>query len=561
MKTKMEKGYALCYLLFGGDFNTHTILLYNKQDAWLKITHTCFLDSKIDKMTRKVNLSINGDNFTLQEIPINFNIPWNKFCLLINGLSSEFKFTSNNQIVPTIARANTIARPVFPTDMIQFRVLGMLSQVILTALDNDMPSSSQEGVIHNWNMSQWIYDKAAGKDVTNLNLLGPQIVLIPFKQDIYNAYNLCQRLGNGLIAQFDNEIEWKEWYNYYKKIKADMDYVHFPLRQDGNKVFNFNNDKDVTDTFWLEKCLRNTSSFSYIAFNGTGCTTHCTSCMARYYYFCNFSSHATYRLHGKDQALIGDQPFFMNFRNGDFFWHGLNNGTYIKYSENSWIGKSVNTSVSLRSNATFNSLLVGKSSWTIFSSTNAAEKPQNLTLMMHACKEEEFVCDDGACVAYEQRCNGLYECPDNSDEKNCTYVRFPEDYNNEEIVPRWGVKWVDLDVNLHLLDVLDLNINSGRMDLKLNITLKWYDFRLKYVFLNNDTRLNVLDSMESEAIWKPSLIYSNKDPSPFFVNVKPEVSIGLEKAFYKTEVNPVYGGITQIYDGYENPLYWTSVIR
>ena len=32
---------------------------------------------------------------------------------------------------------------------------------------------------------------------------------------------------------------------------------------------------------------------------------------------------------------------------------------------------------------------------------------------------KRFQCDDNTCVLRDSRCNGVPECPDNSDEKNC----------------------------------------------------------------------------------------------------------------------------------------------
>jgi hypothetical protein len=182
---------------------------------------------------------------------------------------------------------------------------------------------------------------------------------------------------------------------------------------------------------------------------------------------------------------------------------------------------------------------------------------------MHPCLLTEYVCNDGSCTTDEERCDGKCDCTDNSDEVDCKFIIFPDDYNSEVIVPLWSDEKLTLYINLHLQEVLDIKINEGKINLKLNVTSTWLDQRLNYIYLNPDTSLNILSSYEFDLVWKPKFIYENKDTSPYFVNIEPEISISLEQSVSNESYrfDDIFGTTTKMYYGELNPLQWSSVIR
>ncbi len=551
----MEKGFSLCYLLYGGDLQEQIIKLYNQQTSWLIITHSHSYDIESELVTRTVKLTINNILHSTLDIPTNFNISWDKFCIILNRTNNSLSFTVNDNIIT--ASSNKTSLKINETDVVLFKTLGMFTKVSLSS-DALAPGSTQhKDNIHNWNITQWNYDELCKKSITNINLLKPLLMFIPVKQDLTSAWNTCWKL-KAKIAGFLNESEWKEIYFFYKEIYPDLDFVHFPYqKEDGEPTFNFYDNSILSGTFWVDKCESNFSSI-FFAFSGTNCSSYFNTGVKNYFYFCNYPSPPVKKLNGLPKNILIEELYYPNFRlKGFYIWLGLK-GSIVAYNKGVWQGKSFNASLNVR--ATLDNLLLGKNKWEVQSIVSPQGNASFLNLSMNPCKTEEFACDDGSCCAYNERCDGQYNCSDNSDEKDCKFIIRPFDYNREEILPSWGKSTVDLTINLHLLEVLSVNINSGRMDLKLNITLKWYDDRLIYQFLNDDVRQNVLTSDEFSSIWKPSLVYANKDPNPNFVNVMPEMSVALEVPYYTT-VNSSYGAVIRNYPGCENSLYLSAVIR
>ena len=66
------------------------------------------------------------------------------------------------------------------------------------------------------------------------------------------------------------------------------------------------------------------------------------------------------------------------------------------------------------------SFALGKNNWTIKGDTDCNNGEfYTLPLKLTACKEGNFTCDDGQCIAMEERCDQLPQCRDESDEIGC----------------------------------------------------------------------------------------------------------------------------------------------
>ena len=102
----------------------------------------------------------------------------------------------------------------------------------------------------------------------------------------------------------------------------------------------------------------------------------------------------------------------------------------------------------------------------------------------------------------DQRCDQIIHCRDKSDEDNCKLIVFEKSYKKK--VPPFTTDPVDnslvpmeVKVFTTLKNVLEISEKDNTIDLKLGITLKWYENRVIYHNLKQKEALNVLSDTEA----------------------------------------------------------------
>ena len=101
----------------------------------------------------------------------------------------------------------------------------------------------------------------------------------------------------------------------------------------------------------------------------------------------------------------------------------------------------------------------------------------------------------------EERCDQIMDCVDESDEDNCRLIAFKDNYNkkvppftisknNNTLVP------AKIRISTQLKNVLAISEFSHTIDLKIRITLNWYENRVVYYNLKTEEALNVLTDSE-----------------------------------------------------------------
>ena len=104
-------------------------------------------------------------------------------------------------------------------------------------------------------------------------------------------------------------------------------------------------------------------------------------------------------------------------------------------------------------------------------------------------------------ISMNERCDQIIQCQDESDEDNCALLVFKQSYN--KLVPPISFNPVDnsiipvsIKVSTSLRNVLEISEFFHTIDLKLAISLEWYDNRVLYHNLKMKEVLNVLSDYE-----------------------------------------------------------------
>ncbi|KAK3875259.1 hypothetical protein Pcinc_019858 [Petrolisthes cinctipes] len=156
---------------------------------------------------------------------------------------------------------------------------------------------------------------------------------------------------------------------------------------------------------------------------------------------------------------------------------------------------------------------VGRNDWTFSHGFcgRAKGEPQSLTFTQCA-KNFEFTCDDGTCININQVCDRRVQCPDTSDELDCSTVKLPKGYQTTLPPPSLTQESpLPVYLNLTLNTFGSIDAIRNRFTVELMVRMIWKDQRLQFKHLRRDRQLNIILPSEAQNIWVPTVDFLNAE--------------------------------------------------
>jgi len=177
-----------------------------------------------------------------------------------------------------------------------------------------------------------------------------------------------------------------------------------------------------------------------------------------------------------------------------------------------------------------------------------------ISLTLSSCPEETFTCDSGACIPLANKCNSKIDCfEDESDESHCSYLEVPPNYAGQLSPRSTGSEAVPVFVNVSILAFPVIDTVNLAFTADYYINLRWYDGRLNFKDLNDNSLLNGVQTEALVRLWAPQLAFTNA-LGPF-QTVVDELSV----ATIVLESNPWHDDISQSLEYYGFSAYENSL--
>ncbi|XP_064100730.1 uncharacterized protein LOC135211345 [Macrobrachium nipponense] len=392
-----------------------------------------------------------------------------------------------------------------------------------------------------------------------------ELFMLPEKRIFRIARDACRRM-KGLLAVPRNESENREIYNEIIRFNEQCVDAYGSIYWIGGKG-------DVQTGKWLR--LDDRAEFSWTNFEtGYGKVSDYRNCMSAggksfpYMWFatncefyacplCNFSDAASFTVRGlcKDTLIDhslslydykNDKPQFVGQFYTSIYWDNETMTWTIgnRAEKNLWGAMEMTT---------HDDYPVGVKTWNITGDKCASNV---VKMLITACSSSEYTCDDGMCIKKNQRCDMIIDCPDNSDEANCSIIQIPFGYSTQLPPPKPTGSPLPIRFFIGIISVREINILGFKMAIDVTLQLRWRDKRLLMKNLQENTIANKVQDPEN--VWQPTMQIEDGSTSLADVMLRSEaLMVERQSAPAPDDESRVHED--DLYLGAENTLYLHQV--
>ncbi|XP_059086853.1 uncharacterized protein LOC131883401 isoform X1 [Tigriopus californicus] len=430
---------------------------------------------------------------------------------------------------------------------------GQLVSEEIKALAN-CKSASNRGIIVDWDVSKYEFDsnhvsvetyKNNDQPCSKANLHGRALFNYGAPRD--NFKFLCDKL-DGQLPVFKTQEERTKKYQAIKGLFLNT-FDNFTclltdqgVEQDQKEVFfwtGIEEDTNRTGNLFIDAYSQKPVDWDVNLFPGPAAgDIKCTMVRGKEFLAkekCDSELPCGYcEFHPKKKLLLKGLCIGDLSENGDFdteyYVSGMKNERphfrglrashiYFNDTDQTWVLASLRSPGKrslVRNDAFKTGFPLGRTPWTLLNTNPDQKGICNLRngeqhfLAFSDCYPDRFTCTNGECIDLEQKCNSVLDCQDGSDEEDCEFLMVDESYAKDKL-PKRGNEKSPLEVFFSIdigafpeIDSTNFKVNSD-----YDINLRWYDPRLKFRDLNNETKFNGLNAEESTHLWSPKLEFVN----------------------------------------------------
>ena len=186
-------------------------------------------------------------------------------------------------------------------------------------------------------------------------------------------------------------------------------------------------------------------------------------------------------------------------------------------------------------------------------------------MTLHWEKEQgQFCCKNGwKCIPAKHRCDASSQCPDSSDEDECSKVTKEHDYDKttlispEEILKVSKNQQRPVNVTIKIIDFYKIDPAESYIEIKFKMNFSWFDPRLTFRNLKAVSTFNALDK---QTVWYPKVSITNlkqigskitlDDQNPFVEKM------GKARANDRSELE-----MDELFSGNENPIHFKNLFK